>query len=387
MIDTVVILDRKNINATLAGIWYDKWGQKTNQQIIICDSWDQGFVQAKTQGHNRVMFVKSGTVFLDWNKWVKLLDNYPHQGLIAHLICKKDQRMYIDDQCWFLDLTKFDIDDLNLKNISQPTPIISSIMLHDDYTPLWARPGLDQQTYTTDNFGQGLIARQFNRNQAIINWNNSFRDLKFFCYCDTNIDYKINEKFKDYLSLAENQLWVFNNEDFVLTKNEKLVTPGSGVFWILNMLQPNVQEIQIVDISRVQINFCNELWNNWDGCDYGTFAYNFIKRNNLKHFEIDQMNLSKLDRVKFMKPINFISYVNQKFDQLLAKHKITNFTECWKHAKHSKILNTSCDNLVHWLLAHPDMGFDVWKSNILDYKWTKLKTSKEDCDKFKAYYG
>jgi len=384
MINVVVILKDKDLNATLASVEYNQWGQKTNQPIIICDSWHQGFAQAKLDGHVNALFVRSGTVFLDWEKWTTLLDYYPNQGLIAHIIWHPGQQLYLDDQCWFVDLNKFVADDLLSHVITHPVPIRSEINIHSDYTPLWVRPGNNEQSYFANNFGQGLISRQLNNRHIISNWNNLFRDLKFFCYSNVDVDLEINKKFKDYLELAENQLWVFNNEELTLTTNAKLITPGSGIFWMLNIIQPDVQEIEIVDISQVQINFCNELWSNWDGTEYGEFVWNFIKRYNLKHFEIDQANLSKIDRIKLRNPVNFKLYVNQKFDQLLTKHQISNFKTRWLEAQQCKTLKITCGNLVHWLLDHPDMISNTWTSNILDYKWTKLKTSHSDCKKIQS---
>lgn len=383
MIDAVVVLNGPELNATLASIEYNYWGQKNNQPIIICNSWQEGFIQAKNNKCKLVLFVRSGTIFLDWDKWISLLSNYPHQGLVAHLIWHPTQLPYIDDQCWLADLSKFEIADLSITEIISNNPIRSEQNLHDDYTPLWIKSGDHTITYTNTNFGQGLIAKQLNNNKVISNWSTKARDLKFFCYPGTDVQDKIYKTFENYLTLAENQLWIFNNEQFNITNRPRLVTPGSGLHWIFNIIQPWVTQVNVVDISKIQIAFCNKLWTHWNGSNYGEFSWNFIQDLKLTHYEIDQANLSDLDRLMLKKPTRFIEYTNSKFDQLLLAHGIKDFANKWQNAKQHKQLTTTNDNLVHWMLAHPDEKNNLWTSNILDYKWTKLNTSAADCEKFK----
>lgn len=380
---TVVILNGPELNATLAGIEYNRWGQQTNQSIIVCDSWTEGFKQALNQGYTQALFVRSGTIFLDWDEWKTMLNNYPHQGLVAHLIWNLEPYPYIDDQCWYADLTKFDVDDLSITDINSCCPTRSDKNLHDDYTPLWIKSSTGTTTHTVTHFGQGLIAKQLNNKRVVSNWTNQARDLKFFCYPNTDVKNKIQSKFSEYLTLAENQLWVFNNEQFSISNQETLVTPGSGLHWMFNIIQSNIQRVHIVDISKTQIAFCDKLWKHWNGQDYGSFTWNFIKENQLIHYEIDQADLSTVDRLMLKKPGRFIEYVNNKFDQTLATYNIKFFHIMWQQAKLSKQLTTTNDNLIQWILRHPEEKNNLWASNILNYKWTKLNTSFADYEKFK----
>lgn len=379
---TTVVLKTADLNITMAGIEYSYWGQVTKQSIIVCDTWEQGFQEAKQKGYSHALFVRSGTVFVDWAKWKLLLEQYPHQGLIGHLICHPGQPVYLDDQCWFVDLTQFDLADLTSTSVKYPAPIRSDQNMHDDYTPLWIKPGSDTVDHSVTHFGQGLIARNLNNKKIVCNWSNAARDLKFFCYPATDFASVVRQKFLDYYTLSENQLWVFNNEELNLISRSKLITPGSGLFWMLNMVQDITEEIQIVDISQTQLNFCNELWTQWNGQDYGSFVWNFIKKYQLKHYELDQANLSDIERLKLKNSDNFKLYVNQKFDELLSKHHVVNFSQQWTTVKQHKILKLTRANLVHWMLDNPDQYNNLWSSNILNYKWTKLNTTWNDYEKF-----
>ena len=44
---TVIVKHGSNTNLTLSSIYYDKWGAKTQQQVILCNTWEEGYAQAK----------------------------------------------------------------------------------------------------------------------------------------------------------------------------------------------------------------------------------------------------------------------------------------------------------------------------------------------------
>jgi hypothetical protein len=377
MIWPVIIKKGPELNQTLATIKFDQYGKKNNQEIFICDEWTTGFEWANHHGYNQALFVKSGTVIQDWIKWQQLIDNYPHKGLIAHLIWKSGQPLYLDDQCWFMDIDQFDKDDFTVAEVSHPEPVRSPQNLHDDYTPLWVKPGTGVIQYATTNFGQGLIARQLSNNDPIVNWNNAARDLKSYMYNGT-LDLL---NFQGYKDLAENQLWIFNNEPIVLIKKPSLISPGSGLSWMLNIIESDTARMQIVDISKVQIKFCKKLWTTWDGMDYGTFVWNFIDKNQLVHYELDNPKLTRLERLQLKSKTRFINYVNSKFNTLVPE----NFSLQWQLARQTKQINFANTSLITWVLENDTTNYDhIWCSNILDYKWTLLHTTTDQYELFQS---
>ena len=373
----VILLDGPLKNQTLSGIQFDKYGESTKQEIFVCNNWIDGFVWAKHNDYEHALFVKSGTMFTDWRQWKNLVDRYPHSGLIGHLIWHPGTQVYLNDQCWFMQLSKFTVEDFTIDTVSHPVPARSSQNLHDDYTPLWIKPTDATIEYKAAEFGQGFIAKQLQSNKSVVNWNHVARELKFFLY-DAKIDLT---QFQDYKSLAENQLWIFNNEPITVVGQPRLVSPGSGLSWMLNIINPFTQYLQIVDISRVQIDFCQQLWHAWNGTDYGNFVWNFITQNKLKHYEIDNPNLTSLERLKLKKQSTLVEYVNSRFVEQAG----INFADRWQHAQKTKTVEFCNDNLIDWVLTKDISNYDnIWCSNILNYKWTLLHTTVDKYNNFQS---
>lgn len=370
----VVIRRGKHLNQTLATVNYDGWGQNTLEKIILCDTWQEGW----TQTHGITLFIDSGTVFTDWNEWKELLRRYPHQGLIAHLIWHPGQLLHLDEQCWLIDTTQFDIADLAAVAVSHPEPIRSIKNMHDDYTPLYVRPGTNNIKYAVNGFGQGLIARQLKNGRDIVNWNHRARTIKHYCYADTL------DLFSKYNELAEHQLWVLNNQTTKISRANRLITPGSGMLWMLNVIQPTLTNLQIVDISNTQIDFCQQLWNTWNGVNYGEFAWNYIQRNQLTHFEIDLADITDSQRNEFKNYKQFVTHINQQFQSTLDQHNVINFTELWNQSR-DKTVNCINANLINWVLDHKQelTSTDaIWCSNITEYRWTLLHNTDQELAEF-----
>jgi hypothetical protein len=372
----VIVKHGPDLNQTLSGIQFDKFGNSTHQEIHICDNWVDGFRWAKEKQHTHAFFVNSGTIITDWTELHTLVDTYPHSGLIAHLIWHPIERLYIDDQCWFMNIQNFEPEDFLVKHVSHPLPLRSENNLHDDYTPLWVKPSADKSIeYSVTEFGQGLIARHLLNNCFIVNWNNAARDLKFFLY-NKPLD---PTKFQDYKNIAENQLWVFNNEPITVVKQANLVSPASGLSWMLNIVDTSTEQIQLIDISRIQIKFAQELWTTWNGDNYGEFVWNFIDVNSLRHYELDDPKLTPLEKLKLKGRTKFIEYVDTTFNNAVNNE----FKYQWQLAKQTKTVKFCNDNLINWVINNDVNMYDhIWCSNILDYKWTLLHTTVEQYRKF-----
>lgn len=132
-------------------------------------------------------------------------------------------------------------------------------------------------------------------------------------YIDSNEQIDID--MQPYCDMIENTLWVFNNEPIKIRPSE-VYTTGAGVNWMFHD-----SNVYVYDISKIQCKFIEELLENWNGKDYGTFVYNFIVKNKIKHFHLNLKEKQDSAKELIKNKIEFIDKINQNFDMLLQKYK------------------------------------------------------------------
>ena len=377
--DCIVIKKGKYFHYTYSSIKWSRWGSPTDYPVFVCDNWQQGFQQVQQTGKKLALFVDSGTVFYDIEDFVGKIKNYPHQGLVGHIIDPQDPEKFysLHPQCFMMDVSRFHNNLFDYDEFLAPPTERSTLNIHHDYTPLWLKPaqGKSQRQLQTD-FGQKIIAHQISQNAIVSNWHQKLRDNKIFLYRnevrDTWITYQ-----KPYLDLAEQHLWILNNQSINLLEVEHLVSPASGLVWMISM---NANQIDLVDISQHQLNLAQSLVSNWNGTDYGSFVHDFVVKNKIRHIQLDKA-MTDIEKIKLISNRqNFCNYVNHKFSQQLNNLSISlkDFEQHWQQISSKKICYHRA-NLVDWILTTElSQNSGIWMSNILDYKYTWIKSTDQD---------
>lgn len=378
--DCIVIRKRKYFNYSYSSVRWDRWGSRTGYKVITCDTWKEGFIAARAQDEKLVLFIDSGTVFYDIEEFVEKLERYPHQGLVGHIIDPLDRSKFysLHEQCFMVDITQFDDQMFDDGPYLCPEVERSSINIHDDYTPLWLkRKSEKNQPMLQEKFGQKLLAHQLSQNRIVSNWHQKLRDNKIYLYRDEIKDTWFSAQ-EPYINLAENHLWILNNQEIFPADTKHLVSPASGLFWLLNT---DSEIIDLVDISRPQLNLVKALIDRWDGKDYGAFLHDFVMKNKIRHLQFDVHTMSDKDKIKLISDRQkFCSYLNDRFTKLLDNFGIpmTEFQKRWECIRDKKI-SLHNENMVTWL-TNADLSKDttVWLSNTLEYKYTWLKSTHDE---------
>lgn len=379
-----VIKDGPHFAKTFASVRFDRNGAQTNQPIIKCTTWHEGWLKAVEQLYTHAVFIDSGTVFIDWNTWKADLVKYPNKGLVAHIVWHPGEQPYIHDQCWFAQLSLLTDNCFKASTATYAAPVRSEDNIHDDYTPLYIQPGKSEpETHTVTEFGQSLIANFLNQNRGVVNWHRRMREHKMYLYSnEPTAKQRWNNSQEQYYEIAENQLWVLNNEPVRLLSGKHQLMPGAGVYWLLNIIQPHTQSLKILDISKTQVQYCRALWERWDGSDLGGFASEFVKHNQLTHIEFDNTEMSAEERMRLRSPRHMREYVNTAFDKVCRDFGIWEFETLWQR-RHSVEFEAQQGDLVEYVNRKTLGDVDsVWVSNILDYKWTLLKNEHSVVSEF-----
>jgi len=377
----VVIKNGSQINLTLSSLLFDQHGTPTGINYTSCNEWIEGVKVARKLNYTKILFLNSGTVFKDSIKFLRDICNYPHQGVIGHIVDPLDDKkfFYLHDQAFFIDISLINDDAFILGEFESPRPKRSDINMHDDYTPLWiAIENTNTQTWNGNRFGEKIIAKQIKNKRIVANWQKHFRENKLFLYDDDSKNRWLITQ-QSYIDQAENQLWIFNNEPIRIATEKILIAPASGLFWVINLLESPAEKILLVDISHVQLNFAQHLLKFWNGDNYGQFVFDYMKKHNIIHFNIDQPNLNDIERLKLKNPKVFISTVNDVFDKNIP----VNFKSKWNNRQQEKI-EFYHDDMIKFLPNYVEThdNVNIWKSNILNYKYTLLKNSSDELNRF-----
>jgi hypothetical protein len=187
--------------------------------------------------------------------------------------------------------------------------------------------------------------------------------------------------------MAEQQLWITNNQDLLFKDTKHLISPASGLFWIMSAIAKSIDKITLVDISKTQIELAQLLVNTWNGVNYSEFVFNFIKQKKLKHLQFEKP-LSPLEQLQVQKREYFCQRVDELFQQQLTAHNLTKeeFQARWANIKKIPI-DIINDNIVNQINSkHITLTADctIWISNILDYKYTWLKSTVEEIELFNS---
>ena len=379
---SLIVKRGPNLSLTQSTIRFDQYGSPTGLQEIVCDSWQEGYQLAKQTDNHLALFIEAGTVFVDIEEFLADINNYPHQGLVGHIIDPlTSDYFYLHPQCFLIDLDIVELEDFEIGDfISRPVKR-SSENNHDDYTPLWITYNVgNNHTWQGKQFGERIIARLINDGRIVSNFSNGLRKNKIFLYPNEPKKKEIwLEQQQKYLGIAKSQLWILNNEPTPIGSNTDLITPASGLCWLTNLVNKKVKTITLVDISQSQLDFAKELLASWNGKNFGNFVFDYMKQNKILNFMLDNVSLTKEEKLNMLKTGQFQTYLNTKFEEQLP-----NFTDQWSEAK-TKTVNIVNADVIKWLpsqqIAEPT---DIWLSNILDYKYTLINNTDKELDDFQT---
>ena len=164
----------------------------------------------------------------------------------------------------------------------------------------------------------------------------------------------VKENFDEYCDMIENTMWIFNNETMKIKEGDVYIV-GSGINW---MFQKG--NVNIYDISKVQIQFIESLLKNWNGENYGKFVYDFLQQNKIRHFHVNLNEKQESNKILVNNKENFIEKINENF-ALLKERYCPDWQ--WKQANYTVKNKSIIDEMPHAYL-----GKFVF-TNIFDFKY------------------
>lgn len=360
---TFVVCGTEYLNQTTGSIKFDKWGEPTNFDIRYISKYDE-IIDLKFL-KKYVFCLESGTIFTDIHKFFNEISPTLLRTGIGHIIFDRiHNNLYLHEQALLIE-SKILCEGL----FDQSVPILfpnfkcSKQNIHNDYTPLSVMLDKGHHEIQSSKFGQKILKRYLEERKYFNNFPRKARQYKLYL---KNPD--IIKPFNEYNDMITNTLWIFNNEKLSIKKTDKVLCTGGGISWMLQ----TANDITICDISKVQIEFIKKCINEWDGDNFGKFVYKFILEKKIKHFHVN-LNEQQDSSKELLKNKNeFISKINNNFDNLVLKYRNDDFCNLWKVLKTKKILIEN-KNIFEYFKYFQLTEINL--SNILNFKYNFINNT------------
>lgn len=236
--------------------------------------------------------LSTGLEFVNSYDWFDCVENLckDYFFIAGHILDRKEFYYELHEQCYVLNLQ--DYNKLNRPSIGQQsffakhveiTPHRSTENYHDDYTPLWIRPGLSSNEYLHKAHGGKLISIALENNLPIRMFDEALKNNKRYYYPE----YSSYHDQVCFLYMRQGfcnsaAVYLNNSENIVpITISgpiQQLVVAASGLNWVHYLNQHGFDtktKVKFYDYSFLTLEYIKFLIENWDGMNYESFALSY----------------------------------------------------------------------------------------------------------------
>ena len=305
--------------------------------------------------------------------------------IAGHILDRKEGYYELHEQCYVINLRKHK--ELELPPIGEmkrnaehftSEPIRSEENFHDDYTPLWVKPGGELKKYQHKWHGWNVISTALQNKENVIVFDEEIRSSKKCYYAQHETDFSENSKqiYKKYNQSANRLFYPINTEELqpvsIAGNIKQLITPASGFNWVKYLDKygyDDETEVIFYDYNPNALFYMEETVKNFDGGDY----HKFLKSKN-RHKTPDWLN-TKLEIAEHFQTVSNIWHIRQKVKFKFVECDLLNeFTI--KHKNHTNTIF----NISNIFAYEPTVPFVPTKERV--YKQNQLiKLLKEKYNK------
>jgi len=161
-------------------------------EIIVNDANEDNMLSAlSATGITYAVVMRNGHQWIDKTKFKDLVNSMGEFFIAGHVLDRTSHDAYYElhHQCYVINLKMYR--SLKFPEIGQQTlnaahqqfePLRSDDNIHDDYTPLWVKPGKELKSYYHKAHGWNILSTAFRNNLPVLVFNNEVRSTKDFNY-------------------------------------------------------------------------------------------------------------------------------------------------------------------------------------------------------------
>jgi hypothetical protein len=243
--------------------------------VFVSPYEDQMLKEVANAGYTHAVVYSPGTEFINgddfFNKVKELINE--HVFLIGHLLDRGDAYYELHHQCYVINLS--DYKELGYPTIGQQqlgathtqiVPLRSPENIHDTYTPIWVKPGVEDKSYNHKAHGWNILSLAFASKYTVAVFPKEIRTAKKHYYPESHkdflkefewIQYKHNYCATKFVHTASNELVPDDSLELkgVITQ---VFTPASGTWWIDHLHPTAPVTVVLYDYNQLALDYWAE---------------------------------------------------------------------------------------------------------------------------------
>lgn len=275
----------------------DSWTKelvKNLSDFVLCNILQKGYtvlqgieedalLQSAGSYQHAVVF-STGTEFINGSNFFTSMEKAVERDyfLQGHIPDRREGYYQLHEQCYFINLDVYR--NLGCPKIgefsfydehTQIKPLRSKENIHDDYTPVWIKPGNHIETYQHKWHGWNILSIAFKNNLPVLVFDENIRNNKQYYYPEYQKAFDVAQEYLygKYIVSSQPMFYPINTEtgfEINLDVVHQLITQASGLNWIDTLIDigfDNLTTVTFVDNNFFALE-CMEKIVSWNGTDY-----------------------------------------------------------------------------------------------------------------------
>jgi hypothetical protein len=281
---------------------------KNLSDFVLSNVLDKGFnviqgldedamLKEAAKDYTHAVVLSTGTEFINGDEFFHEVEKVVYGSykffLLGHIPDRDDGYYELHDQCYIINLTKYK--ELGMPVVGESAyysqhfqiePIRSVDNIHDDYTPVWVKPGHMLKEYKHKWHGWNIVSVALAAGELVEVFPEQFRNNKVYYYPNYEPAFipKSTYLYGKNQVAAQTMFYPHNTEEIVKIDFKgpirQLVIQSSGLNWIDYLITYGYTKdtvVRFVDYNLFALECMKEITDNWDGTNYSVFVKQYVE--------------------------------------------------------------------------------------------------------------
>lgn len=252
---------------------------------------EDSLLEHAAKKYSHAVVLSTGTEFINGDEFFHEVEKFIYSGtdyfLMGHIPDRDDGYYELHEQCYIINLDKYTqlgfpkVGDFSFYDgHEQIQPERSQENIHDDYTPVWLKPGTEVKKYKHKWHGWNIISTALKSNFPILVFPEEFRNNKKYYYPNYESSFiPASSYLYGKQSVASQTLFYPHNTEEMYDISfqgpiKQLVIQASGLQWLDYLIKYGYDSntvVRFVDYNLFALETMMMVVKRWNGIGYSQF--------------------------------------------------------------------------------------------------------------------